>query len=398
MNGIKISFVVLFNVVCSSILVIGAEQLSTDIDYGKNTQEMILQHHYPCENYTIQTEDGYLLTLFRIPGKRYEKLEDAKKVPKQPVILQHGLIDSSDCWVLNEKPALAYMLADSGFDVWLGNFRGSKYSRAHIKLDPDKDEKEFFSYSIDEVIKYDLKAYFTEIPKITGYQKISYVGHSMGGGSILAAASSEPAFYSEHLRSCVGLTPSTRNLNSNHLLRLARSIKVLDGMEFFNLWEIFNLHDLAHQAFSMFCHNVPSVCSFFLKMLADKQPEHDNADKYGVFFNHYPDATSTHQMRHILQQTKHTGYMHYQKNEDDPLEEYDLTKFPSNVPAAVFGGLADLFVSVIDTQWVKSKLEIAGAMKMYREYEGYGHLTFLLPKKNFACYEDTLMFLKSEAY
>ena len=39
----------------------------------------------------------------------------------------------------------AYILANAGYDIWLGNARGNSYSRAHVKLNPDTD-REFWDF------------------------------------------------------------------------------------------------------------------------------------------------------------------------------------------------------------------------------------------------------------
>ena len=45
-----------------------------------------------------------------------------------------------------------------GYDVWIGNLRGNKYSYEHERLDPAENPKEFFDFSIEHHTKYDLVA------------------------------------------------------------------------------------------------------------------------------------------------------------------------------------------------------------------------------------------------
>lgn len=70
------------------------------------------------------------------------------------------------------------MLANQGYDVWLGNSRGNKHSRKHIRLNPDKDA-EFWQFTFQDMADFDLPAAFRYIYNIVK-QKINYIGHSQG--------------------------------------------------------------------------------------------------------------------------------------------------------------------------------------------------------------------------
>ena len=91
---------------------------------------------YPYQKYEVTTEDGYILTVYRVQRKGSTIVEGLK-----PIYFQHGLLDSSDGWIINDDyRAPALMAANRGFDVWLGNSRGNKHSRKHVRYNPDKDK------------------------------------------------------------------------------------------------------------------------------------------------------------------------------------------------------------------------------------------------------------------
>lgn len=75
--------------------------------------------------------------------------------------------------------APAFKLAREGYDVWLGNQRGIKYSLGHKTLDWQTD-KEYWEFSFPEMGKYDQPAQINYVREFTRVDKLSYVGHSQG--------------------------------------------------------------------------------------------------------------------------------------------------------------------------------------------------------------------------
>ena len=66
-----------------------------------------------------------------------------------------------------------------GYDIWLGNQRGTKYSTEHTTLNPKKD-KAYWEYSFTEMGQFDAPAQVDYVRNATGAEKVTYIGHSQG--------------------------------------------------------------------------------------------------------------------------------------------------------------------------------------------------------------------------
>lgn len=73
-----------------------------EISYWNLLQtELIADKGYPVETHTVQTKDGYLLSIQRIPFGRTKSQSNTPNLRKKVVFLQHGLLSSSTDWVIN---------------------------------------------------------------------------------------------------------------------------------------------------------------------------------------------------------------------------------------------------------------------------------------------------------
>lgn len=147
---------------------------------------LISSSGYEGEVHQVETEDGYLLNIHRV-------LPKVRSASKFPAFLQHGLLaTATDYLITGPNIALAFLLADNGYDVWLGNARGNKYSANHISL--SKDSTAFWNFSWHEIGFYDLPAMIDCMLNTTMTQKAFYVGHSQGGTTAMVLLSMRPEF------------------------------------------------------------------------------------------------------------------------------------------------------------------------------------------------------------
>ncbi|XP_039079268.1 lipase member K isoform X2 [Hyaena hyaena] len=159
----------------------------TNPEATMNISQIISYWGYPYEEYDVVTKDGYVLGIYRIPHGR----GCPRKAPKPVVYLQHGLIASASNWICNlPNNSLAFLLADAGYDVWLGNSRGNTWSRKHLKFSPQS--REFWAFSLDEMANYDLPSTIDFIAEKTGQERLYYVGHSQGTTIAFIAFSTNP--------------------------------------------------------------------------------------------------------------------------------------------------------------------------------------------------------------
>jgi len=98
--------------------------LDPNSDYNKDFGTIAVENGFVYDEYEVKTDDGYLLTLFRVRLDCHALDGGMQGAPV--VFLQHGLVSAADTFIAHYADfAPAFVYARQGYDVWLGNNRGS---------------------------------------------------------------------------------------------------------------------------------------------------------------------------------------------------------------------------------------------------------------------------------
>lgn len=81
------------------------------------------------------------------------------------------------------KKGLPFVLAQAGFDVWVGNNRGTIYS------DTNSHNSKYWEFNVDHFSEFDQPALINKVLEETKKEKLIYIGHSQGSTQFLLGMS-----------------------------------------------------------------------------------------------------------------------------------------------------------------------------------------------------------------
>lgn len=193
-------------------------------------QQLLDRSHYEYEEHYVVSDDGYITLLVRVINPLVERAD----LRGPPVMLYHGanidqsayLLSSSkqhhpefypryDCdgQLTSSNRSLGFMLANNGYDVWLIGTRGSNElnqgytndlesvrGNANFNLTEEnfelvkKNRKKYWSYGLDEIIKYEIRAQIDEVLRLTGANEVSLLSFSLSTPTTMAFLAANPDY------------------------------------------------------------------------------------------------------------------------------------------------------------------------------------------------------------
>lgn len=343
---------------------------------------------YPLEVYEVITMDGFKLQVFRL-----QKSGTSIRSGLPPVLVQHGMDNSALIWVINQETSLALMLADQGFDVWLGNNRGNRFAREHLEY--TQEAEEFWEWSFQEMAQFDLPATIKKMRTVTGIDRFTYIGYSQGASQMLAAMSDPEIQHTvlPYVDTFHAIAPAVYLTNTEVLsFRLAKWFYwfLYPGRLFIGLRHL-ELGDCDYDPQSIdihrkSCTGSSTSCNHF--WFTDLHRETVNYENYGHFALANPSGMSMHSVQHyaqfITQPKDGRTFQKYDYGTDINLAKYNQSSPPvyalDQIKARIrlYIGQGDLLTHIDDSSLIAENLKSADVK--VRVFEKWGHLSFVLPK------------------
>lgn len=332
----------------------------------------------PLESHYTTTDDGYILHLHRLPR------------PGRPVVfLQHGILASSWCWLVNERnQSLGLALWDAGYDVFLGNSRGNTFSANHTSL-PVKS-REFWNYTFNDMGHHDLYVSVDAALKISSRESLTYVGWSQGNTAMLIGGT-DPQISSRlqgKINLWIALSPVSFLSHSKSPLLSAISLFHLGAIvdDLYPYGFLRSSEDLSRVE-ELFCKlTFNLICKVTIDVICGTS-DHDSPVMIDRLATHFPAGTSVKDLDHYEQFIESNPAVFQQFDYGRSLNEkyyhstsppaYNLANFSKEIPVALFAGGSDILVEPADLDLLLSGLP-ASVVKHFKVYPDISHVSWLV--------------------
>ena len=226
-------------------------------DASKTIVDFANDYNLSFEEHVVTTEDGYTLTLWRL----YKSTTDYATNP--PLLIQHGILDSGySFFYAGKRNSIVYYLANRGHDIWIGNSRGQIRS---LKNEPSywwyNPFSKYWDFSFHEMALYDFPAAVQYMKKVTGHDKINFIGHSQGATQYFVKGSFDPDFINNNINAFIAIGPAVFISKHNSIVAnaLAYKYKVVDWMYFAGAKSFVVVPDMILNTLETFCRTFPEI-------------------------------------------------------------------------------------------------------------------------------------------
>lgn len=285
---------------------------------------------------------------------------------------------AGDSWFLNTKEqSLGFILADHGFDVWVGNVRGTRWSHGHISL--KTRSKAFWDWSWEELALYDLAAMIGYIYQTAG-SKVFVVGHSQG--TIMSFAAFTQPDIVKMVEAAALLSPISYlgHVNAPFVLRMVDMY--LDRMILAMGIHQLNFHsDIGVQLLDTVCDGHLDCNDLLASITGDNCCL--NISRFDYYLEYEPHPSSAKNLNHLFQMIRKGAFAKYDYGMLKNMRLYrsfkpptfDLSLIPKSLPLWMVYGGNDRLADVTDFQLTLKELP---CRKELLYLDNYGHVDVLL--------------------
>ncbi|CAH0550443.1 unnamed protein product [Brassicogethes aeneus] len=362
-----------------------------DPDFSSNTPEIIERHlgKGTVENYTVTTEDGYILTAFRI----------VRKNPKGVIVLGHPFAVDGIIWVAEGNASLAFTLWRLGYEVWLINNRGTYYSEEHVNLTVNNIK--YWDFSFHELGVYDLPVLTEKISEKSNSTELIYVSHSSGSTAATIYASLLPEHAKKHYKVSIMMAPP---VFMKHATGISRSLcayvvpPLSPILRFLGIGGFFTKNSLSKALTKILVITPYKRWLVFLNLFfSGPTPGQVDPKLFNLVFSLIPRGLSLKVAYHFCQAYFSWDFLMWDYGKKENLRRYNSTKPPRyplqniQIPIHLITSKNDLFATSQDSDTLWNALPDVAKIYGRTVISGLNHVDFFVGKDRYSLAYDHVL-------